>query len=93
MNTLKNYRAIISFSYTPFIENCFNMNDVQEAAEEYMEKHISDFGGLGVSETYELIELYAKRKTALVTFAVMFCTREAHELDCITDSFTDLGEV
>ena len=93
MNELKNYRATISFSFTPFTECAFDMNDIQEAAMDYMAKHIADFGGLGISETYELLELYAKRRTALVTFVVMFATRDGHSLDCISDSFTDLGGV
>lgn len=93
MDDLRNYKAIISFSHIPVIRSIVGMEDVYEAAQDYLARVITDFDGFGVTDTYKPIEFYVARDTILVTFKITFATAYRSDLDCIADSHTDLGAV
>ena len=90
---MNNYRAELSISYTPETENLFDLELIQEAAENHLCEYIQDFGGLGESDKYELKDIWTKHKIALVTFVVEFATADPETLKNLSYKFEDLGEL
>lgn len=90
---MNKYRAELSISYEPETANLFDLELVQEAAENYLAERIQDFIGLGITDKYELKEIYNKRRIALIKFVVEIPTADPEVLKDLSDKFTDLGEL
>ncbi len=90
---MNNYRAELTISYKPETPSLFDLELVQEAAENYLAERIQDFLGLGITDKYELKEIYSKRRTALIKFVVEIPTADPEALKDLSDKFTDLGEL
>lgn len=89
---MTDYQATFSFIYEPETKHHLNIEEMKEAASDYLCDKIGDFFGFGFQESLEIIEIYSKNERALVTFKVTFGTNDVDSVESNADEFKIIGE-
>ncbi len=64
----------IDFTFKPETIGLYNINEIEEAASIHLKVLVDDFDGFGINDKYELIEIYDRKNTGLITFEAEFKT-------------------
>jgi hypothetical protein len=89
---MTDYQATFSFLYEPETKHLFNIEEMKEAASDYLCDKIGDFFGFGFQDEVKIIEIYGKKEKALVTFKVTLGTHDTAAVETNADQYKIIGE-